>query len=183
MSYWMPITSISNSLRLIDLQGNEISKEKKCLFNSFENHLIDLCKEGNLIFIYRGESLRSLKKKLFSNYEEFSNSRLHERLFIVGDKAKCFFMSSIKDSNNRGWLTNINDHSPETFSFMFERIANVISIQNLKSRVQQSCSSRFLSYFGDSNNRSQFVRTVENCTKNNEQDRLKLRDYYLLTRQ
>jgi len=179
VSYWMPITPISNSLQLIDLQGDEISEDKKCLFNSFEKHLIDLCKEGNLIFIYRGESLKGLKKKLFSNYGDFSKSRLYERLFIVGDKARHFFMNKIEDSDNRGWLTNINDRSPETFGFMFERIANVISTPSLESRIQQSCSSRFLSYFRDSNNHDRFVRKVETRTKNNEQDRLKLRDYYL----
>lgn len=179
MSHWMPITPISNSLRLVDLHGNEISREKKCLFNSFENHLIDIYKEGNLIFIYRGESLNGLKRKLFSNYGDFSKSRLYERLFIVGDKARYFFMDKIDDSDNRRWLTNINDCSPETFGFMFERIANVISTPCLESRIQQSCSSRFLSYFRDNNNHDQFVRTVETCTKNNEQDRLRLRDYYL----
>ncbi|MEB3309502.1 MAG: hypothetical protein VKJ02_04665 [Snowella sp.] len=175
----MPIAPISNSLRLVDLHGNEISREKKGLFNAFENHLIDIYKEGNLIFIYRGESLKSLKKKLFSNHEDFSKSRLYERLFIVGDKARYFFRDKIEDSDKRGWLTNINDRSPETFGFMFERIANVISTPSLESRIQQSCSSRFLSYFRDNNNRDQFVRTVETYTKNNEQDRLKLQDYYL----
>jgi hypothetical protein len=175
----MPITPISNSLRLIDLQGSEISDEKKQLFNLFENHLIDIYKEGNLIFIYRGESLKGLKKKLFSNPEFFSKSRLYERLFIVGDKARYFFMDKKEDSDNRGWLTNINDRSPKTFGFMFGRIANVISTPNLEARIQQSCSSRFLDYFHDSSNCDEFVRTVETSTENNEQDRLKLRDYYL----
>jgi len=175
----MPITPISNSLRLIDLEGNEISEEKQRLFNSFETHLIDIYKEGNLIFIYRGESVKGLKKKLFLDHTDYSKSRFYERLFIIGDKARHFFMDKIQDSNNKGWLSNINDCSTETFRFMFDRIANVIRTPSLKSKIQQSCSSRFSSYFGDSNNQYEFVKRVETCTKNNEQDRLKLRDYYL----
>lgn len=179
MPYWMPITPISNSLRLIDLQGDEISEEQKGLFNFFETHLIDIYKEGNLIFIYRGESLKGLRRKLFSNHEDFSKERLYERLFIVGDKARHFFMGNVADPKNRGWLTNINDCSPETFGFMFERIAKVVSTKNLELRIQQSCSSRFLSYFCERNNHENFTKSVETFTKDNDQDRLKLRDYYL----
>lgn len=178
MTYWTPITPISNKLRLVDLLGNDISEEQKRHFRSFENHLIDVYKEGNLIFVYRGESLKGLQKKLFLNHGEYTKSRLYERLFIIGDKARYFFMDKA-NSNDRGWLTSINDRSDATFGFIFERIANVLSTPNLEPRIQQSCSSRFLSYFCDSSNREKFIATVEATTQHREQDRLKLRDYYL----
>lgn len=178
MTYWTPITPISDKLRLVDLFGNNISEEQKRHFRSFENHLIDVYKEGNLIFVYRGESLKGLQKKLFLNHEEYTKSRLYERLFIIGDKARYFFMDKA-NSNNRGWLTSINDRSAATFGFIFERIANVLSTPNLEPRIQQSCSSRFLNYFCDSSNREKFIATVEATTQHQEQDRLKLRDYYL----
>lgn len=178
MAYYVPITQISSQLRLVDLQGNDISANQKRCFNSFENHLIDVYKEGNLTFVYRGESLRSLRKKLFLNHKEYTRSRLYERLFIVGDKARYFFMDKA-NSNDRGWLTSINDRSVATFEFIFGRIANVLSIQNLEPRIQQSCSSRFLNYFYDNSNCKRFIDTIETTTQNREQDRLKLRDYYL----
>jgi hypothetical protein len=103
---------------------------------------------------------------------------LYEWLFIIGDKARYFFMSKA-DSNDRVWLTSINDHSPTTFGFIFERIVNVLSTPNLEPRIQQSCSSRFLEYFCDITNREKFIVAVEATTQDLEQDRLKLRDYYL----
>lgn len=134
MTYWTPITPISNELRLVDLQGNNISEDQECHFVSFESHLLDVCKEGNLIFIYRGEPLRGLRKKLFLNYEEYTKPRLYERLFVVGDKARYFFMDKTR-SDDREWLTHINDHSSATFEFVFERIANVLSAPNLEPRI------------------------------------------------
>ena len=179
MSYLVPPTSISQSLRLVDLRGQEISQDNRQIFISFENHLIDTYKEGNLVFIYRGESFKGLQKKLFSNNEDFSKSRLYERLFILGDKARFFFSENMQETSNRGWLTNINDRSTETFNYIFKRIANVLSTPKLGPRIQMSCSSKFLNFFGDQGNCEEFISLVETSTRDNEEDRLKLRDYYL----
>ena len=179
MSYWIPTVQSFDSLNLVDSQEHKLSDKDKNSFYSFTQYLIDVYKEGNLIFVYRGESLNELRKKLFLNYGDFSKSKLYERLFIVGDKARHFFKDKPEDSNNRGWLININDCSDETFGFIFERIDNVLSAPNLESRIQQSCSSNFLKYFRDSNNHDGFVKTVNSCTKYEYRDRLKLRDYYL----
>ncbi|HEY9670202.1 MAG TPA: hypothetical protein V6D11_02070 [Waterburya sp.] len=178
MTYWTSITPITDSLRLVDLKGNEISKENQELCRSFEQHLIDLYKEGNLVFVYRGESLKGLRKKLFSDEQDFSESKLYERLFIFGDKARHFFMHQTKDSSREG-LTTINDISDETFGFLFERIVNVLSHPNLGPKVQQSCSRRFVSYFFDNRNRQNFIDLVNSATKDIDKDKLQLRDYYL----
>ncbi len=178
VTYWTSITPITDSLRLVDLKENEISPKNQKLFHSFEQHLIDLYKEGNLIFVYRGESLKGLRKKLFSNAQDFSESKLYERLFIFGDKARHFFEDKTKDSS-RGWLTTINDISDETFGFLFERIANVLSKLNLEPRVLQCCSRRFLSYFSDNRNHQEFINLVNSATKDVDKDKLQLRDYYL----
>lgn len=178
MTYWTSITPIADSFKLVDLHENEISQKKQELFHAFEQHLIDLYKEGNLIFVYRGEFLNGLRKKLFSDYQHFSEPKLYERLFIFGDKARHFFMEQNKDSS-RGWLTNINDISDETFGFVFERIANVLSQPNLKPKVLQSCSSRYLSYFCDNRNQQNFIDLVNSATQNVDKDKLQLRDYYL----
>lgn len=178
MTYWTSITPITDSLRLVDLQEKEISQKNQKLFHSFEQHLIDLYKEGNLVFVYRGESLKNLRMKLFSDFQYFSEQKLYERLFIFGDKARHFFMYQPEDSNREA-LTNIKDISNETFGFIFERIANVLSQPNLEPKVRQSCSSRFLSYFCDSRNHQKFIDLVKSATKDVDKEKLQLRDYYL----
>ncbi len=159
----------------MDLKENDLSNQRTKIFNSFIEHLIDVYKEGNIVFIYRGD--KKLHKKLFSSNEDFSMSKLYERLFFIGNKAKHFFEDS-RDINNRGCLTNINDRSDETFGFIFDRIANVLSDPKLDSRIHQSCSTRFLQYFQDKNNYEEFVKSINSCA-NSKDKRLKLRDYYL----
>ncbi|NMF59765.1 hypothetical protein [Pseudanabaena yagii] len=163
----------------MDLQENKLSNKDKNLFYSFTQHLIDVYKEGNLVFIYRGESFKGLRKKLFSSNGDFSRRKLYERLFIVGDKARHFFMDKFEDSDNRRCLTNIKDCSDDTFDFIFERIEKVLSAPNLESRIHQSCSTRFLQYFRDRSNHDEFIKSINSCTKLNAKNRLNLRDYYL----
>jgi len=179
VSYLIPTIPNFDSLNLVDMQENPLSDKDKNLFYSFTQHLIDVYKEGNLVFIHRGESFKGLRRKLFSSNGDFSKEKLYERLFIVGDKARHFFMDKFEDSNNRGWLTNIKDCSDETFGFIFERIKNVLSESNLESRIHQSCSTRFFQYFCERNNHDGFVELINSCAKNKDRDKLKLRDYYL----
>ena len=179
MSYLIPTIPSFDSLNLVDLEENNLSEKKTEIFNSFIGHLIDVYKEGNLVFIYRGESFKGIRKKLFSSNGDFSKSKLYERLFLFGDKARHFFMDGFENFNKRVWLTNIKDCSDETFSFIFERIDNVLSAPNLESRIHQSCSTRFLQYFRDRNNHDGFIKSINSCTKDKSKNRLRLRDYYL----
>ncbi|MEA5464225.1 hypothetical protein [Leptothoe sp. PORK10 BA2] len=179
MSYWTTVTPINESYSLVDIKGDELPQKDKEIFNSFKDHLIDFYKEGNLLFVYRGETFKRLKKRLFSNYDDFSESKLHERIFLIGEKARHFYTDKPENSTSRGWLTNINDSSNETFSHLFKRIGNVLSTSGLEHRIYQSCSSRFRKYFSDSKNCQDFLDLINAATDAGDEKRLKLRDYYL----
>jgi hypothetical protein len=131
-------------------------------------------KEGEILLLYRGESLQNLRQKLGS--ESASLQEIFDRCFYVGDKARHFFYDQ-RAPHEQTYLTTINDCSLQTLRYIFDRIAAILVSPKLDLRVRKRTSSAFRTFFSDPANRELFVQPLDSIE--DEETKLKLRDYFL----
>jgi len=125
--------------------------------------------------VYRGEDLRSVKRRLFKEPSNVEHSEILENAFYIGEKARNLYLNDNEISRN--YLTGINDCSAETFYFIFDRMVNALSSEKLKKMVIENTSNQFRGYFLEPSNRDSFVDKI--LSVNDGLCILRVRDYYL----
>lgn len=144
-------------------------------FKLFEKEIQETHKEGNLLLLYRGESLKGLKKRLFHDDSSYELSKLYERIFVLGEKAKHFYEKRV-NLKDRNYLISIDDISRETFEFIFNRISNLLKEESLSIKINGCVSTRFKEFFLDDKNIEKFADSILSEDNNSQ---IKIRDYFL----
>ncbi|QJB56559.1 hypothetical protein [Pseudodesulfovibrio sp. zrk46] len=143
--------------------NNLLSHSQMEAYEAFCSFLVEKSKADEIMFLYRGDRQRDIKKRL-------SGQTLTD-LFFFGDKARHFFKD--KHADDRDYLNGINDCSRKTFREMFDRIAGIVKRERFKERLP----APFVNFFAVKGNESAFCNSVQNIAT--EENRLKVRDYYL----
>jgi len=166
---------LSRNLEYLDTDSRPLQKAHCDYFESLIRYLHEEEKAGNILLVYRGEEQKNIDRRLTPTGGTVNRTEVYQRTFYVGDKARHFSMDEF--SNDRNFLTGINDCSDTTLSYIFERIANALSAKNLARRVRSNISKKFKDFFTNPNNSAAFIARI-NSTPNQEL-KLKIRDYYL----
>ena len=159
----------------VDTELRPLSSNLRDDFLELRRFLTEQDKLGNILFLYRGEEQRNIRRRLTGGGLGVETSEVFQRAFYFGDKARHFSVDVIDDS--RDFLTGINDCSDETLSFIFARIANVLDEPKHSGRVRENTSSEFREFFQNQNNLGPFLNRINECYTS--EVKLKARDYYL----
>lgn len=159
----------------VDTELRPLNLNLKNAFLDLRSFLAEQDKLGNILFLYRGEEQRNIRRRLTRGGMGVETSEVFQRAFYFGDKARHFSVDVI--DGNRDFLTGINDCSDETLSFIFARISNVLNEPKYSSRVRGNTSKEFRGFFQNQNNLSEFLYRMNECYTS--EVKLKARDYYL----
>ena len=159
----------------VDTDLRPLNSNLKDAFVGLRGFLAEQDKLGNILFLYRGEEQRNIRRRLVRGGLGVETPEVFRRAFYFGEKARHFSVDVIDDS--RDFLTGINDCSDETLSFIFARISNVINEPRYFSRVRENTSGEFRAFFQNENNLGVFLERMNECYT--PEVKLKARDYYL----
>lgn len=162
-------------MEFVDSDLQPLSEELKSDFLNLRSFLSEKDKSGRVLFLYRGEEQRNIRRRLTNCGLGIETTEIFERAFYFGDKARHFAVDVFNDRRN--FLTGINDCSDETLSFIYDRINNVLEDPRGFSRIRENTSEEFRQFFQHQNNCNEFLRRInESYTP---ETKLKVRDYYL----
>lgn len=179
------MSSISDILKfrissIIKLKENfceseaEISESENEIIFSLMQNIISPERQNEYKLLYRGENKERMKSKLFNNSSDFTESKLFERLFYFGDKAKSYF--SYK--RNRNYLKTISDINSSSFEYIFEELSKIFNDYKDTATITdfKYDNKEFYDFFTEADNINLFV---DNIMQSNDNEKLQLRDYYL----
>lgn len=161
-------------MEYVDSDLKPLNEELKNDFLSLRSFLSEQDKSGHILFLYRGEEQRNIRRRLANGGLGIETQEVFQRAFYFGDKAR-HFVGDVFD-NERNFLTGINDCSDETLSFIYKRICNVLESRN-SQRIRQNTSIEFREFFLQQSNRDEFLRRINE--PHTPETKLKARDYYL----
>ncbi|EBJ6041368.1 hypothetical protein AAF129_002790 [Salmonella enterica] len=159
----------------VDSELNPLTESVKKKFIDLEYHLHNLSGQGEILLLYRGEELHNIKKRLLKKNPNKKENETYERAFYFGDKARHFSVDVFTPGRN--YLTNLNDHSEQTFAFIHARICNILKEPKLSTRIEKCTDDRFRQYFLRSGSDVDFLRKSSTCYT--EKTKVNVRDYYL----
>lgn len=162
-------------MELVTPDLNPLNEENRTIFSAFRNALEEKEREGKILFLFRGEKYQNVESRLSSSAGLASASEVFGRIFIVGEKARQY--SNPETGDERTYLSTINDISPKTLGFIFDRIRNVMVADKLAKRVKKRIPETFKRFFQENSNKSRFVESIGAITDSKR--RLCVRDYYL----
>lgn len=139
-------------------------------YNNFLFLINTLSYKREISQIYRGDSLENLCNKLNVQYLE-ENTDLNlicERLFIVGEKAKRYYI----DDNS----FKINDYEDAVFKIIIKYFKDSIKNKNESIKYFFERNSSLRDFFNDKNNKRIFQEKIRNAS---DLEKLAIRDYYL----
>ncbi|MGO9015584.1 MAG: hypothetical protein ACLQF0_11450 [Dissulfurispiraceae bacterium] len=140
-------------------------------FETFLRFLYEKYLEGSVLLTYRGEDFRNITRRLTNI--TVPDIEIYNRAFYFGDKAR-HYQSDVFNPDSRNFLTGINDSSESTIAYIFSRINNVVTSE---SNLRRLVSQKFSKFFSKNDNKEQFVLAINRC--DSEEEKVKLRDYYL----
>lgn len=161
-------------MQYVDTNLQPISSELERDFLDLKDFLSEQDKSGRLLFLYRGEEQRNIKRRLVNGLG-VDTQEVFERAFYFGDKARHFSIDIF--TGDRDFLTGINDCSDETLSFIYDRIATVLDTPRMSERVSRNTSKEFRDYFLNRENRLDFLTKINSAYTS--ETKLKARDYFL----
>jgi len=150
-----------------------LSEEEIQMFHTFKSVLEEKEKEGKVLFLFRGEQLPNIERRLAKPANKVSVSEIFGRVFVVGEKARQYAEGVIGEKT---YLSTINDVSELTLGFIFDRIKSVLSSSKLKAKIESRLPITFKTYFSDINNKATFINIISRL---GFEQKLRLRDYYL----
>ncbi|ROP62112.1 hypothetical protein EDF81_0594 [Enterobacter sp. BIGb0383] len=159
----------------VDSELNPVTDSVKNRFIDLENHLQTLSGQGEVQLLYRGEQLHNIKKRLIKNPGTEQEKEIYERAFYFGDKARHFSVDVFTPGRN--YLTNINDHSNNTFAFIHDRICNILKDPKSSTRVEKCTDNKFRRYFLGADSKDDFLKKINTCYT--DKTKINARDYYL----
>lgn len=162
------------SEKLFAINGDVLSSTEAA---NFQNLLAfmkqkEACEE--ILFLYRGEKSDQLARRLARTSIQYEE--LLRRLFYFGEKGRHFHEPQIK-IRERAFLRTINDTSPATILFIFDRIANVLASPVPRKSGRDPIPQEFRQFFSGRENRNLFVERFSAIESVDA--RLAARDYYL----
>ncbi|NDV27580.1 hypothetical protein [Desulfovibrio sp. JC010] len=137
----------------------------------FIKYLSQKEKENEILQCYRGEEEKNLKDRITNNPQE-----VYQYLYEIGDKCRHLFMDDYF-TNTRAHLTNIEDCSPKTLNFIYDKISYVVCNSRLQQKVRDHCPLNFIKYFKEASNKTSFTNNISEI--NSLPNQLIVRDYYL----
>ncbi|MCC5883623.1 MAG: hypothetical protein JJU25_13425 [Halomonas sp.] len=162
-------------MEFVDSDLRPLSGELKRDFLDLRSFLSEQDKSGRVLFLYRGEEQRNIRRRLTNGGLGVETTEVFERAFYFGDKARHFAVDVFDERRN--FLTGINDCSDETLFFICDRINHVLEAPRGVSRIRENTSKEFRQFFQNQNNRHEFIHRInESYTP---ETKLKARDYYL----
>lgn len=162
-------------MEYVDTNLYPLNEETRNNFLELKSYLSEQDKSGNILFLYRGEEQRNIKKRLVNSDSDVEQQEVFKRVFYFGDKARHFATDVFRDGRN--FLMGINDCSEDTLSFIFDRIANALNSIKISRQIAENTSDCFRDFFLDQNNRTIFVGRINKSYT--DETKLKSRDYYL----
>lgn len=141
----------------------------------FLNALVDHQVSGNLEICLRGDNYENLSQKLFSNSERNNlmfDTEFYRRCFLLGDKAKNYYLCSYSHNNPVPWSLDIGKVNSEDFDFIFYEMTHLVRSHNFN---WNNDNSGFIEYFSNNNNKPNFKQLTITL---NPLDQLLIRDYY-----
>ncbi|MEJ8756799.1 hypothetical protein WG947_07335 [Pontibacter sp. H259] len=163
-------------MEYIDPNFSIVPTELSNKFLSLKAYLKEQDREGNVLLLYRGEQQQNIHQRLFAGATCRRDELPYDRVFYFGEKARHFSIDNF-NPEERNYLRHINDCSDATFTFIFERIANVLTTPRNKSRIYQNTSIAFRDFFLNRYNLNRFLSKANSAYT--PETKLKLRDYYL----
>jgi len=147
-----------------------MTKNELNQYNQFLLKHIELTRKRAIRPLYRGDSLKNLCKKLNVNYnyEKTDIKTIVKRLFMVGEKAKRYYLDGTEFS-----IDTIDNHVFEKIATYFEN-----SLGNSKPYIASffNRNTDLKKFFSDQNNRQLFSETINNADAS---EKLIIRNYYL----
>lgn len=139
-------------------------------YNDFLFLINTLSYKREISQIYRGDSLENLCKKLNIEYleENTDTNLICERLFMVGEKAKRFY---IDDSS-----FEINNYEDAVFEKIIKYYKDSIKNKNRNVKYFFDRNSILRDFFSDKSNKHIFKEKIRETS---EFEKLAIRDYYL----
>lgn len=159
----------------VDSELNPVAESVKEKFIDLTKYLQFLNEKNEVQLLYRGEEFRNIKKRLKSKGTSLKESEIYERAFYFGDKARHFSVDVFTPGRN--YLRNIRDESDRTFTFIHERICNILNEPRLQERVNNCTNDWFRRYFLSPGSDIDFLKKVKSCYT--EKTKINVRDYYL----
>lgn len=140
-------------------------------YNDFLFSINTLSYKREISQIYRGDSLKNLCKKLNVKYlqENTDTNLICERLFMVGEKAKRYYI------DDKGF--RINDYQDTVFRKIIKYFNDSIKNKNKDIKYFFDRNSALRDFFLNSNNMYIFQEKIREAS---ELEKLAIRDYYLI---
>lgn len=159
----------------VDSELNPVAESVKKKFVDLEYELQVLSRQREVLLLYRGEELRNIKKRLLKKTVSSKEAEIYERAFYFGEKARHFSVDVFTPGRN--YLTNLNDHSDQTFTFIHNRIYNILKEPKLSARIEKCTDERFRQYFLRPDSDVDFLQKSNSCYT--DKTKVYARDYYL----
>lgn len=139
-------------------------------YNDFLFAINTLSYKKEISQIYRGDSLENLCRKLNIDYlqENTDTNLICERLFMVGEKAKRYYI----DDNS----FKIEDYEDTIFEKIIKYFNDSIKNKNKSVKYFFDRNSALRDFFIDKYNKNTFKEKIREAS---EQEKLAIRDYYL----
>ncbi len=170
-----------------------LSETEKQILNKLWSNLVVFEENQKLKIVFRGDKKARLEKKLFQESEELEPGKIFDRLFYFGEKSKHYFkynvlaereQKAINSQKERSYLLDINDDSDYTFDFIFKKIQEIFSSNNIQSSNIRNAvkefkenNEKFYSFFCTESNKNLFMEMIKKITCSQAKQRAK--DYYL----
>ena len=174
-----------------------LSETKKQRLNKLWSHLVVFEENQKLKIVFRGDKKARLEEKLFKKYEELKPGKLFDRLFYVGEKSKSYFQYNVLDEREqkainskkeRSYLLDINDDSDYTFDFIFKKIQEIFSPNNIQSpnirnavKEFKENNENFYSFFCTESNKKLFIELTKKLLAHKLDKELKIIIYIFYT--
>ncbi|MCC5824874.1 hypothetical protein [Alkalimonas sp.] len=162
-------------MEYVDNNLQPISEELRTRFLSLKSFLSEQDKAGRLLFLFRGEEQRNIRRRLTSGGLGIETNEVFERAFYFGDKARHFSVDTF--NTERNFLTGINDCSDETLLFIYRRICESLEDPRVLSQVNKNTSREFRDFFLNQHNQHDFLQRINQAYTS--ETKLKARDYFL----
>ncbi|EMF0720249.1 hypothetical protein V2E67_004490 [Citrobacter freundii] len=159
----------------LDSELNPVAESVKKKFVDLEYDLQVLSRQREVLRLYRGEELRNIKKRLLKKTVSSKEAEIYERAFYFGEKARHFSVDVFTPGRN--YLTNLNDHSDQTFTFIHNRICNILKEPRLSARIEKCTDDSFRQYFLRPGSDVDFLQKSNSCYT--DKTKVYARDYYL----
>lgn len=144
-------------------------------YHALKEYLKEKEKEDKIKFLYRGDKITNIERRLNSGDSDLDHEELFRRAFYFGDKSKHFTLSQLSN-NGQNFFKNLNDVSANTLEYIYIKIFEFLNDNSNKDIVDKCISNEF-KYFFNGDNKEIFIQKIVN--RKWPKEKLLIRDYFL----